>query len=365
MNEKDSDSEDLDRISDVAASWVAKEQKGFSAEEQDGFFQWLAEDRRHGERYAHYKKGWKAFDLLSEWRPEHSSDPNPDLLDSVSPRRWWIPLSAGAVAVAAALALFILVSTYNSPAKGPARGVEELHIVAQDYVHQVLSDGSEIDMREGAAVSIEFGDAARFVRLLEGEVHFTVSKDPDWPFIVGVGDREVRAIGTAFNLKIDSGQLEVLVTEGKISLENVAVEPESLPFVSAPEKGVVEDAPRKGAKGSVLAYMSYGQKSTVSLKSDRDEKPILQNLEAVEIASILDWKHELWKFDGVPLAEIVARFNQRNETKLHLADGSLAHLPIVASIRSNEVESLVRLLDLSLNIEVERKSNGSIWLREK
>jgi len=54
------------------------------------------------------------------------------------------------------------------------------------------------------------------VRLVRGEAHFTVAKNPARPFIVEAGGVAVRAVGTAFDVRHADGAIEVLVTEGKV-----------------------------------------------------------------------------------------------------------------------------------------------------
>ena len=105
MNPSPRPPDDIRRLDREAAAWLVKKDHGFTAAEQDAFFQWLAADPRHGEWFARHRQTWKEFNLLAEWKPEHSTEPNADLLaKSVRARapviRWaWF----GGLAAAAAL----------------------------------------------------------------------------------------------------------------------------------------------------------------------------------------------------------------------------------------------------------------------
>ncbi len=200
----------------VAADWAIKQAEGLSASEQDAFFQWLAVDPRHGEQFAKYRDGWRDFNLLAEWKPEHSMEPNPDLLEVEPPIRRWFGWSVGSMGLAAALAIvfFVGFESKDSPEEGTG-----LRIASRDYVYQVLSDGSEVDMSQGAEISVEYSEGIRLVRLLSGRVHFTVAKNPDRPFVVQVGSTEVVAIGTAFDVKMDADEVGILVTEGTVRVD--------------------------------------------------------------------------------------------------------------------------------------------------
>ena len=78
---------------------------------------------------------------------------------------------------------------------------------------------------------------------------------------------------------------------------------------------------------------------------------------------MLDWQPRLLDFDSTPLAEVVATFNQRNATRLVIGDETLRTLPIVASIRSDNVEGFVRLLEATSGVRAERRGNHEIVLR--
>ena len=97
-----------------AAAWLARRDRGFTAEEQDHYFEWLRADPRHGAAVARLEKTWGALDALAGWRPVHSARPNPDLLASPpvvararveERRRRAVTAAFGAVAVQAVLAV--------------------------------------------------------------------------------------------------------------------------------------------------------------------------------------------------------------------------------------------------------------------
>jgi transmembrane sensor len=69
------------------------------------------------------------------------------------------------------------------------------------------------------------------------------------------------------------------------------------------------------------------------------------------------------EFDATPLSEVVAAFNQRNAVRLVVADDALRGLPIVATIRSDNLEGFVRLLEATLGVRAERVEPGIITLR--
>ena len=90
--------------------------------------------------------------------------------------------------------------------------------------------------------------------------------------------------------------------------------------------------------------------------------PVVVPASTREIAQLLDWQPRLLDFDSTPLAEVVETFNRRNTLRLVIGDPAIAGLPIVASIRSDNVEGFVRLLEGTMGVRAERTAAGEIVL---
>lgn len=346
MSGRDFNSGDYLRIEREAAEWLITRDRGLTAEEQDAFFQWLGESPLHSDAFARQQKTWTEFDHLAEWMPEHSGEPNPDLLANGMPRRWW---QSWVSYMGLAASLAIMVTLWSLRANFDASDIQARHIVAGDYGYHVLEDGSELDMNHGAEVSVEFSEGIRLVKLLAGEVHFTVAKNPNRPFVVRVGGTDVRAVGTAFNVLLRSDSVEVLVTEGKVRVE---------PSVLASDRNVDPDTV------SVGLDLVHGQRSVLPLGFDISEFAATQ-VGSDEMDRMLSWKHELLDFDETPLVEAVLEFNRRNEIQLVIADESIGELPVVASFRSNNVRGFARLVELTFDVEVVRKNELEIILKRR
>ena len=330
----DSSSDDLAVINDAAAAWVARRDRGFTAAEQDEFLQWLAADPRHGERFAWHQRGWNQLAHLAQWCPEHASDPNPDVLAPARrqrPRsrllRWALPLT---LAAAAAAMIMLQIDRPTAPMAPPAKSVT----ADLAYRQQVLDDGSLVELNHGATVEIAFSTRERLVRLVQGEALFTVAKNPDRPFVVEAGGVQVRAVGTAFNVRLAHDAVDVLVTEGRVQLTRPASPLAETPILAMGERALV---PRSAAA------------------------PTRTSVTRDEIDRALVWQPRLLEFAATPLVEVAEAFNRRNRVQLIVADPALASLPIGTSFRSDNVDGFVRLLEVSFGIVAERRENA-IWL---
>ena len=339
MNSSSADPTDQ-RARREAAAWLTKHDRGLTAAEQDEFFQWLAADPRHGQWFARHRAGWNRLDAIADWRPEHGAEPNPDVLAKPAVRpRWLRPAIVTAMAATFVLAAgtFWLRSTATPPIPTVAHGA------TGGYERRVLDDGSVAELNRGAEIEVNYTAGERRVVLRRGEAHFTVEKNPARPFVVHARGVAVRAVGTAFNVRLDSASVEVLVTEGKVQV------------APPPALGVASPA---AAPTSPL--VAAGERATVPLAALAPPQVVLTT--AAELARLRAWQPQLLDFASTPLAEVLAELNRRNRVQLVLADPSRARVPIVASIRSDNIEGFVSLVAGAAGLRAEHRGDYEIVL---
>ena len=339
MKRPEPDSPEAERRSEAAAEWLVRRDRGLTAAEQDEFLQWLAADPRHGEWFARHRHTVADFTALAQWRPEHSEEPNPDLLAPTRRRiHWLVPAT-----LAAAAAIAITVVWWRARPAPPAVATVADHELSR----RLLEDGSSVELNRGAVVNVAFNAKERRATLVSGEAYFTVVKNPDRPFIVRAGGVGVRAIGTAFSVRLDPGMVEVLVTDGRVGVQHEV------------ERAAATDA--DGASPGTL--VDAGQRATVSLA--QTEPPQITPATPAQISRHLIWQPQLLDFSSAPLAVAVAEFNRRNHVQFELADAELAAMPIVASIRSDNVEGFAQFLAAAPGVQIERRGTTTIVVRRK
>ena len=331
-------------IAHAAAAWVLRLDRGLTAAEQDDFLQWLASDPRHAVQLARHRKNWQRLERLAQWRPEHSARPNPDLL---APTPRGVRCFAPVLALAAAAAVAALVVWRKPAESSPVMRAPAVAVVpAPPVTQRTLEDGTVVELNKGAVLAVEFSPDLRRVRLEHGEAHFTVAKNPARPFVVSARGMDVVAVGTAFNVRLDSAVVEVLVTEGRVRVSELPK-----PVAGSPEKP------------AVVPLLQAGQRAVVSLAS-QPEAPQIATLTPGEIARVLAWQHRMLDFTAAPMAEVVAEFNRRNGVQLVIADPELAAVRISATFRSDNIEGFVSLVEMGFGTRAERHGESEIWLRK-
>ena len=328
------------RINEEAALWLAKRDRGLTPEEQDLYLQWLRADLRHASAMRQQAAVLERMMQLYNWQPGQSSSPNADLFKPKQKRKGLL-ISFGLIAAAALLVIGFFVFESNQSS-------DQLLEANKSYLklnqEMILSDGSRVQLKDGSNVIVNYTPQERRVRLTGGEAQFNVSKDQARPFYVEVAGIQVRAVGTAFNVKLDDSAVEVLVTEGKVkvlSQSHLNTDNKILvPMLAAGEKAVVQ-----------LANLT-----SVS-------RPVVTPLTQDEVNRQLDWQAPRLNFHETTLADAVAEFNRLNiHRQIVIADPSINTIKIGGTFRSDNVEGFVRLLNSTLGIKSDMSQKDRVSL---
>lgn len=330
----------------MAAAWLAQRDEGLTAEEQADFERWRQADPRHAAAVARLEQTWSALQQLREFRPESRVHPDRDLLAGARPpaRIISFPVAAALTGLAAALALVALVN-WPRPAATPSAPAPTLPVyatTADGYQRVTLEDGSVLELNANSLARVNYTPAERRVQLVRGEAHFTVAKNPSRPFIVEADTVAVRAVGTAFNVRLGERDVEVLVTEGRVRVERHAA------GAAAPTE---------------LPELGVGGRLVVPTGAAPIPGPVrVENLAPETVQESLAWQGPRLRFVDTPLASVVAQFNRHNQIQLEIGDASLADVPVDGSFRSENVEAFIRLLESDRSIRADRVGKDRIIL---
>lgn len=264
-------------------------------------------------------------------------------------RRW--AQATGAAMVLLVAGIVWTSSMPKSPALVPGTSAFALGAAAK----QVLVDGSEVDLNEGADLAVAFSAETRRVALQRGMAHFRVAKS-SVPFVVVAGKVEVRAVGTAFATKLQpGGEVEVIVTEGIVAIDRPLTQgaKPAAPVVAAAQRRAGYSGP--GRTERTVAILNAGARLMIpagELGSNLESG--ITTLTEAEIAQQLDWRVPQLRFDATPLAEAVPMFNQHSKIQLRLADDAVGAVKVSGTLRGDTVAPLVRMLELEHGLKASR-----------
>jgi len=355
---------DDESIEATAAAWLAQSDNAMTAADELALARWRAADPRHEAALARLEGAWVTLQSLRNFRPESTRHPDRDILARPAGGQV-LAFPARIISIAAAAVLMLFAGWWLvRPGKNSAEAITYVTTVG-GFQRVLLPDRSVLELNGDTSAEVQFTAAERRVRLARGEAHFSVAKNPARPFWVEAGGIAVRAVGTAFNVRVGPREVEVLVTEGKVSVsEAVGRAPAGTPLRSTPagrEPVRIKGAPEfLGANERLrIAMVSPAQAGSAALAA----KPLVERIAQEAVREALAWQGPRLVFVDTPLAEVVAQFNCANVVQLELADPALAALPIGGSFRPDNFEAAVRLLESGGEVVVDRSNPAHLVLR--
>lgn len=203
--------------------------------------------------------------------------------------------------------------------------------------HRVqLEDGSTIALNTDSEVRVHYSSHYRHVDLTRGEALFQVAKNKEKPFDVEAGSTTVRAVGTAFSVRLhDAGadeRVDVVVSEGRVAINP----PSSQTYVA----------------GS-LATVRNGRVDATSVDSE-------------DITSKLAWTTGRLMFQGEKLSDVVDEINRYNVRKLQVTDPDIAGLKIGGTFQATDPDGFARALDATFGIKshlVQKSFGGDVVIK--
>jgi ferric-dicitrate binding protein FerR (iron transport regulator) len=201
-----------------------------------------------------------------------------------------------------------------------------------------LPDGSRVLLNANSRLRTPARWAAGATRevWLEGEAFFRVTKKESTPrgtgearFVVHTGQVDVAVLGTQFNVTNRRGQTTVTLNEGKVKLEEGALD---RAVVMAPGELV-----RLGGDGRTLVRkkVNPGQYSS--------------------------WTENRYVFDDTPLADIAQRIEDTYGVPVVLATPGLAERTFSATIPTKNLDVLLLALSEAFGMEIEKHQTKIVF----
>lgn len=180
----------------------------------------------------------------------------------------------------------------------------------------VLSDGSKVWLN--AASSLHFPSAftggQRIVELT-GEAYFEVAKNRLKPFLVKVGDMEVKVLGTHFNINAysDENAIKTSLLEGSVKI----------------------------TKGNVTGLLKPGEQALLNNKEPKIK------ITLADMDEVMAWKNGLFQFEGADITTIMREIGRWYNVDIVYADKVPARRFEGKIRRDAELSDVLRILELS------------------
>jgi transmembrane sensor len=305
-----------------AGGWVQQLSEPHDPELIDRWTAWCAADPRNVRAFESMQTVWDGF-----------ADADPVVLPAArganrfSQSVGWMSVAAGVLLLAGIGAW--LVGRYPT--------AQDFHTSPGEQRSETLADGSRLDLAPDSAVRVRFAPFRREVQLQRGQAFFAVSHSLLRPFVVRADDLTVTAVGTAFDVRTDTGGTVVTVSEG-----SVHVTPRS----------AQSDVPPH----AVLA--GVGQRVTFSIASRA------LSTAAVDPVAAESWRRGVLPFVGEPLEDVVGEINRYSARKIDIAPG-FRQTRFTGTVSLGHVEDWLNALPRIFAVEVIDRGSNDIHIQSR
>nr|WP_294817254.1 FecR domain-containing protein [uncultured Sphingomonas sp.] len=313
-----------DRIRETASDWFARMRGPDAVRLRPEFEQWLAASSDHLRTYRRLELRWAQADLVRH-TPTGAARATAEAASARS-RTWGRYAAAASIALVFLLSLVLLMPV--RPGTDPA-ATQASRIETATAIRRVaLADGSRVTLDAATALEVRLASGERRIVLLRGRARFEVAHDPDRPFTVVAGDREIVATGTIFDVNLTPEGASVALLRGGVEVRSTAP---------------------SGRR--TLAHLTPGQ--ALAARS-----VTLRPLPAVAT----EWPSGMAAFERARLGEVVALANRYASRRITLSDPALAELRITGAFRMGDPDKLTASLAAALDLEAQGTAGGDLVL---
>lgn len=323
-------------IEEQAAKWIIRLEEQRNEAMRAQFDSWVSADLRHRAAFLRLSAAWATTARLKPLtRP-----PGPIDANFLMPRRRTLTWTKPAFASAA---MMLLVASITILAWQNTRPATDIYRTAVGgYSRIVLVDGSTISLNTDSEVKVRLATDIRDITLLRGEAIFDVAHDVRRPFDVHVGGNVIRAVGTSFDVRRSAESIDVVVTEGKVSVRSDR---------SAVYTGTAPLRPAIVAAGESARVGNYGVE--------------VRRLDQQEAARHLAWRFGELSFQGETLEEVIREFNRYNRRQAEIADPSLRSLRVGGTFKGTDLDSFLAALRSSFGVVADASPDGTLHIRRE
>lgn len=302
-----------------AAEWLAREDRGLNAEEEQTLRGWLAASYTHKVAYLRAQSVWQRADRLAALRrPESASVENPFRRPRSAVLPW---LAAAALVLAVGLGARLFAVNKSQNAHYYATDVGRAQVVK-------LADGSSIELNTNTRVHTEITRTRRIVVLDSGEAYFDVVHDAARPFVVLAGRHRITDLGTKFSIFRNGNDVRVIVKEGRVRIDDLSNPDVTTPMVVS--------------QGNVMIT--------------HEGEDLVVPRETQDVQDALSWRQGMLVFNKEPLSDVAIEFNRYN-TKQIVVQGGAKAIRIGGHFRANNVDVFAQLLHQGFGLTVRDTGN--------
>ena len=348
-------------IKEEAGVWLVCLDRGeLTTQEAQALQEWLGRSQFHQEYLHKLASNWDNMAIMSELAelfplPDTEMEHRHRVFGMIPRLRQGMgfPLITASTIAAGFLLFIVLFNTTTN------HQIPSAPVIADNYYTAIgeqksfrLQDGSTISLNTNSRVKTDFTGSQRMVRLQQGEANFQVAKNPQRPFVVYVGTGMVWTVGTAFNVRLSSGIVDVTVTDGTVKVFADIDSSESIL--------VLDTDTRPPDNNNMEAVVEAGQ--TVQYSN------VIHTVSPVssdEMTRKLAWQQNALIFKGEPLEQAIKEMARYTDQQLVIVDPAITGTRIGGHFKTGDIDTLLATLNDGFNIKSEQVAPNLIYLSAK
>ncbi len=332
-----------------------------TSEEIQQLLHWFNESEDNPKEFARYEMLWNAMEIIGrrhEFNSERAFQKFNDHIEGFGQKKSVSLLSrisriAAMLIFASGIAFF--AGYYLKPV---TKNVVTCKIVtpkgSKAYVE--LADGSKVWLNAESKLTYpeSFSENTRDV-YLEGEGYFEIAKNKEKPFIVHTSKVNIRAVGTAFNVKSYSSEdiIQTTLVEGAVAIEKHDIKVAG----NAKNSSVVYLKPNQQATFyKASSFIDVSSKTSVVMAED---KPTVKSMdilvrkdsllfdEKVNTELFTSWKENKLVFDNEPFESLAVKLERQFNMKCRFMDEELKSFRFTGKFPEVSVEQLFAALQFA------------------
>jgi len=338
--------ERLHSMRETAVLWHERaSHENASAETRGALNAWLEESPEHSAAYQAVSRTWSALKsaaqdpVILQLRQEAARRLTPAASAGRRPLRW---AAAALIILFVGASLWILVpragfdfsplAWLKSETRNPV--TQTYTTKTGDRLTIALDDGSKLTLNTATQLDVTFSKKTRFVQLARGQALFEVAKDASRPFVVQTKNHHFIAVGTAFDVHIETSQEKLTILEGTVRAESV-------------EPGTVVRT--TVSAGHQLIGRAHTEDQVVRVDPERETS----------------WRHGQVIFDNTPLSEAIDELNRYSSIRIELADPTLANLRLSGTFETGKTSAFVEAITAYFPIQIEHTDAQTVVLKAR
>lgn len=328
-----------ENIDELLAKYFAEEGEHSEKESVD---EWVASDKANLDLFEKSEKVWdlskqlkseRTVDVDAGWmklkcclsdkkEPDNEGvvmeDKQPQII-SLERKRNVFPLFRIAAGILLVLGMGLAAYYFTRP-----QLTEQLTFATKNTSgEKILPDGTVIFLNKNSLISYpaSFDGDIREVKLT-GEAFFNVKRDEKHPFIIKANGTEIKVLGTSFNVKAYSSNVEVVVESGKVQF----------------------------SKNTQKVLLIKGDKAVVTEGKDLIEKS--ENTDE----NILTYKTQKLIFEKTSLEQVALTLTEVYGVPVTLSP-NLKNCKLTATFEKEKFESILDVIAETLTLSIDKKDN--------